>query len=159
MKLVMFLVGMLMAVLTGSAHPLRPDSAGTARVFEQVLAACKARYPPQELTDEDYRRAAPLFIFRSANTDRKKPWKTFCDPMDNAHLTYVQSEAFTIAQVFDTGSRYKIEKYECERQSEGEWHVLTVVVKDSVDWKTVIFAFLRVGGRYGLGDIDHIEIE
>jgi hypothetical protein len=51
-------------------------------------------------------------------------------------------------------SAYKIIKYFTEKESEGTWHVLMVTYKRKGVDKTTAYAFLKVGNRFGLGDID-----
>lgn len=48
----------------------------------------------------------------------------------------------------------KIIKYFTKKESEGTWHVLIVSYKKKGVEKTAAFAFLKIGNRFGLGDID-----
>jgi len=51
-------------------------------------------------------------------------------------------------------SGYKIINYRTEKESEGTWHVLMVSYKRKGVERTAAYAFLKIGNRFGLGDID-----
>ncbi|MBK9530546.1 MAG: hypothetical protein IPO42_01890 [Chitinophagaceae bacterium] len=51
-------------------------------------------------------------------------------------------------------SAYTITKYITETESEGTWHVLLVSYKKKGVEKTTAYAFLKIGKKFGLGDID-----
>ena len=59
-----------------------------------------------------------------------------------------------INQGLNQDSSYVIEKYFTETESEGTWHLLMINYIKKGDAKKVAYAFLKINGRLGLGDID-----
>jgi len=49
---------------------------------------------------------------------------------------------------------YKVIKYLSETESEGTWHVIFVAYNQRGQEEQAIFAFLKIGDKFALGDID-----
>ena len=59
-----------------------------------------------------------------------------------------------INETVNRDTAYSITGYITEKESEGTWHVLKVRYTKEAVAREAAFAFLKIGNRYGLGDID-----
>jgi hypothetical protein len=97
-------------------------------------------------------KAAQYIIYRGA--DKKKAWKTFTDYSKAEDKKRVEEVCMRINGTITPDTDYRIVKYSTEKESEGTWHVLMVRYKKDGAEKEAAFAFLKIGKRFGLGDID-----
>ena len=132
----------------------KTDSLVVVLTFKTLLYICKnVDYAdPKTLDSGLFYKAAPFIIYHGSNN--KRAWKDFAKYHDPEEKKGVDAVCARINNSVNRDSAYKIVKYLTEKQSEGIWHVLLVTyLKRGVE-KKAAFAFLRIGRRYGLGDID-----
>lgn len=80
--------------------------------------------------------------------------KRFANYLHDDEKKGVNDVCTKINQTVNQDPAYKIVQYITHTESEGTWHVLTVTyIKKGVE-KKAAFAFLKIGNRFGLGDID-----
>ena len=106
-----------------------------------VIDACSAG---------DIAKAAPLIVYRGPDKARK--WKAVCDAGQEVDKMRVEAVCGRISDMGAKDGGVEVTGYETESESEGTWHILKVTVKGSGDKK--VFAFLKIGEAYALGDID-----
>jgi hypothetical protein len=97
-------------------------------------------------------KAAPYIIYRG--DDKKRAWKSFANYSNAEEKKGVDEVCTRINESVNRDSSYKIVKYITEKESEGIWHILMVSYKKNGTEKNAAFAFLKIGKRFGLGDID-----
>ena len=97
-------------------------------------------------------KAAPYIIYRGS--DEKRAWKDFANYSIAEEKKGVDAVCIRINESVNRDSSYRIVKYVTEKESEGKWHILMMsYIKNGAEKKTA-FAFLKIGNRFGLGDID-----
>jgi len=137
------------------AQNKKADSLAVAAVFKSVLAACKTTVPEDPLikTLGRFYKAAAYIVYRGA--DKTRTWKDFVqyDTKDERDETDGICKRVNRTVNLE-GSSYSIVKYFTEKESEGTWHVLLISYKTDGIEKKAAFAFLKIGNRFGLGDID-----
>ena len=97
-------------------------------------------------------KAAPYIIYRG--DDKKRAWKDFANYKDAQEQLRVDEVCIKINRGLNQDSSYVIEKYFTETESEGTWHILMISYTRKGVPKKTAYAFLKVKGRFGLGDID-----
>jgi hypothetical protein len=137
------------------AQNKKADSIAVAATFKNILASCKATVPedPQIKTRGRFYKAAAYIVYRGS--DKLRAWKDFVQYNNKEERDETDGICKKVNRTVNLeGSAYKIAKYFTEKESEGTWHVLIVsYTADGVE-KKVAFAFLKIGKRFGLGDID-----
>jgi hypothetical protein len=130
------------------------NSAAVAKTFKELLAICRNIdfKDPKTTALGTFYKAAPYIIYRG--TDEKRAWKTFANYTNNEEKKAVDFVCLRINNSINKDSAFTITKYMSEKQSEGTWHVLMVkYIKNGAE-KNAAFAFLKIGSKFGLGDID-----
>jgi hypothetical protein len=151
--------GLLLLALTAFSSAAQKnrtaDSTGAAQTLEALANICKN----VDFTDPKvqqlgtFYKAAPYIIYRGQNTQRK--WKTFCNYQLKEDKQGVDHICERINRTINQPGGYTIFKYDTDTESEGTWHVLEVnFTNQRGEAKTAVFAFLKIGKRMGLGDID-----
>jgi hypothetical protein len=132
----------------------KADSALAVKTFQLLLAACKKAdiTSTREKATDGFFRAAPYIAYRGS--DKKRAWKTFANYRKAEDKQAVDEVCTRINETVNRDSSYRIVKYLTQKESEGDWHVLMVQYNDSGVERGAIFAFLKIGKRLGLGDID-----
>ncbi len=130
------------------------DSAAVAKTFTELLAICKKVDWADPKTTElgTFYKAAPYIVYRGE--DAKRKWKTFADYTKEEDKKGVDAVCLRINENVNRDTAYTITKYFTEKESEGTWHVLMVRYTKKGAAKEAAFAFLKIGSKYGLGDID-----
>ena len=151
--LIPFIV-MLSLVSHVKAQNKLADSLHTASTLKELLSICKnVDFADVKVSDSGmFYKAAPYIIYRGENKNRA--WKDFANYNDPTEKKGVDEICNRINGSVNQDSSYKIVKYITEKESEGTWHVLLLTYKRKGVEKNVSFAFLKIGERYGLGDID-----
>ncbi len=111
--------------------------------IEKIIELAKAN---------DLGALANFIVYRGPDKARK--WKDSYDVKDGWEKERVDSMAESIRKIFSDDSSYEFGKFQKKTQSEGEWHVWEISVKNKSETKTVIFAMLKIGDHYVIGDID-----
>jgi len=130
------------------------DSAKVAETFNELLSICKNVDfgDPKVLELGTFYKAAPYIVYQGGNDKRK--WKDAADYKNPKEKEEVDQICFRINQTLNQDSSYRITGYRNEKESEGEWHVLSVAYMKKGKEKHAAFAFLKINERFLLGDID-----
>jgi hypothetical protein len=137
------------------AQTAKSDSALVAKTLHELLLICRSvNFKDPEVTKlGTFYKAAPYIVYRG--DDKKRTWKVMSDYTNEYEKRGVDDICERINRTANQDSSgYKIIKYFTEKESEGTWHVLMVSYKKKGAEKTATFAFLKIGNRFGLGDID-----
>lgn len=140
--------------LHGVAQGVKKDSAEVVKTFLELCSISKTVdiYDPETISRGRFYKAAPFIIYRG--DDKKRNWKDFTDYNNTAEKKRVDGICERFNRTVNLDSGYTISKYFTETESEGTWHVLMVAFNVNSTEKTAAFAFLKIGDRFGLGDID-----
>lgn len=101
---------------------------------------------------DDLDAAAAYFVYRGPDDSRK--WKDVYHASDSMERAEVKDICLRIKSYLDTSDGYEFGAIKVEREREGEWHALEVSFRQGNEKKKAIFAFLRIKGRFAIGDID-----
>ena len=137
------------------AQTPKADSAQVAKTLHELLLICRSVdfADPKVKQLGNFYKAAPYIVYRG--DDKKRAWKVMSDYTNTYDKKGVDDVCERINRTANQDSLgYKIIKYFTEKESEGTWHVLRVSYKKKGVEKTAAFAFLKIGNRFGLGDID-----
>lgn len=139
---------------TSKAQTKASDSLEVVTVFKNLLAECKNVdfSDPKVLSVGTFYKAAPFIIYRGE--DKKRAWKDFANYSNSTEKTGVDEVCYKINSTINQDSSYTILKFHKEKESEGEWNVLTISYLRKGNQKEIAFAFLKVNNKFGLGDID-----
>jgi hypothetical protein len=119
------------------------DSAKVARAFQQLVDACKAK---------DKATAAKYILY--TGNDKKKAFKTFVNFNTKEGKEIVDEWCRIIKRDIMEFEKYEITGFEVEKESEGTWYILKLSCTSDGEVTTMGVAFLKVNGKFGLGDID-----
>ena len=123
--------------------------------MHELLLICRSVNfaDPQVTKLGTFYKAASYIVYRG--DDKARAWKVMSDYTKEYDKKGVDDVCERINRTANQDSLgYKIIKYFTEKESEGTWHVLMVSYKKKGVEKTAAFAFLKIGNRFGLGDID-----
>ena len=136
------------------AQNKKADSTAVAKTLTELLSICKNVDFNDPKTTElgTFYKAAPYIIYHG--TDEKRAWKTFANYSNADEKKAVDFTCLRINNSVNKDSAYTITKYISEKQTEGTWHVLMITYIKNGAEKKAAFAFLKIGSKYGLGDID-----
>jgi len=137
-----------------SAQKNKPDSAAVAKLLKELLTICRTVDFADPKTTElgTFYKAAPYIIYRG--DDKKRNWKDFVNYNNAGEKMRVNEVCERINRTANQDTAYRIVRYFTETESEGTWHVLAVTYKKKGVEKKIAYAFLKIGNRFGLGDID-----
>jgi len=136
------------------AQNKKADSLMIVKTLKTILAACKDENTndPKLKTEGRFYKAAPYIVYRG--NDKKRAWKDFVNYADKDEKDETDGICKRISRTIATDDNYKIIKYFTEKESEGVWNVLVVSCKVDGAEKKLAMAFLKIGNKFGLGDID-----
>jgi hypothetical protein len=97
--------------------------------------------------------AASYFVYRGE--DKTREWKDTLHADEPADKAAIVGICRRIKSYLDESTNYSFDNIQVQRESEGEWHALTVSFYQNNKRKKVIFAFLLIKGQYAIGDIDN----
>ena len=140
---------------TAKAQIRKTDSLQLAKTLHELLTLCKTVNFADPKVSElgTFYNAAQYIVYRG--DDKKRAWKVFADYTKADEKKAVDEVCEHINRTANQDSiGYKIIKYFTETESEGTWHVLMVTYKKKGVEKTTAYAFLKIGNKFGLGDID-----
>jgi hypothetical protein len=157
MKLKYLLLLMIAFTLgfNAKAQANKTDSAQVAKTLHDLLRLCRSvNFSDPNVTKlGTFYNAAPYIVYRG--DDKMRAWKVMSDYTNEYEKKGVNDICERINRTANRDSAgYKITKYISEKQSEGTWHVLMVSYKVKGVEKTATYAFLKIGNKFGLGDID-----
>jgi hypothetical protein len=152
MKARYFLVSLLFLSLSVAVKA--QDSARVADTFKALLSLCRnvdfGDPKVQELGL--FYKAAPYIVYQGDDKSRK--WKAAANYADAKEKEQVNNICYKINQTANQDSSYKIVQYLTQNESEGKWHVLMITYVKKGKEKKAVFAFLKIGDKFLLGDID-----
>jgi len=157
MKLIYPILFCFAALLSRDAQAQvnKSDSIQVAKTLHELLLICRTVdfTDPQVKKLGTFYKAAPYIVYRG--DDKKRAWKTMSDYTNEYEKKGVDDVCERINRTANQDSAgYTISKYLTKKESEGTWHVLLVSYKKKGAEKTAAFAFLKIGNKFGLGDID-----
>ena len=136
------------------AQNKQTDSTAAATTLRSLLSVCKN----VDFADSNtmkfgtFYKAAPYIIYQGS--DKERAWKVFANYSNAEDKEGVDDVCTRINESVNRDSSYQIVKYFTEKESEGIWHMLIISYKKNGVEKKAAFAFLKIGKRFGLGDID-----
>ena len=154
-KLVFIALFVFVFSKSSKAQTPKVDSLLLAKTLHELLTICRTVdfADPKVTKLGTFYKAAPYIIYRG--DDKKRAWKVFADYTKADEKKGVDEVCERINRTANQDSSgYKITKYFTEKESEGTWHILMVTYKKKNVEKTTAFAFLKIGKKFGLGDID-----
>jgi hypothetical protein len=143
------------AGFNAEAQTNKTDSAQVAKTLHDLLRICRTVNfaDPNVAKLGTFYNAAPYIVYRG--DDKKRAWKTMSDYTIAYEKKGVDEVCERINRTANQDSSgYRIVKYITGKESEGTWHVLMVTYKAKGIEKKAAYAFLKIGNKFGLGDID-----
>jgi hypothetical protein len=152
-RLILFIASFVLLTFVKSQNK-QADSSAAATTFKTLISICKNVDFGDPKTSElgTFYKAAPYVIYRG--DDKKRAWKDFANYKNPEEKKGVDEVCFRINESVNRDSSYKIVQYITKKESEGSWHVLIINYTKKGAIKKLAFAFLKIGSRFGLGDID-----
>jgi len=105
-----------------------------------------------DLCKEDKFSDAASYIVYSGE-DKSRSWKDIYTYNNETERKDVDMVCNRIKSLLTSGGDYEFVKFQTETESEGEWCIWELKFSTGKD-KKVYFAFLKIKGKYCLGDID-----
>ena len=105
-----------------------------------------------ELVEDD--QVVPLaryIVYRGKNAERK--WKDISNSWEEDEMMRVKLIKAMIKNQF-LPYKYEFVNFHSETESEGTWYVWEMKYNKDGEDKKMFFAFLKIKGKYALGDID-----
>ncbi len=155
LKYLLLLMIAFTAGYKANAQANKTDSAQVAKTLHDLLRICRTVdfADPNVTKLGTFYKAAPYIVYRG--DDKKRAWKTMSDYNNEYEKKGVDDICERINRTANRDSTgYKITKYITGKESEGTWHVLMVSYNVKGIDKKASYAFLKIGNRFGLGDID-----
>jgi hypothetical protein len=154
-KYLFLLVISVFAHIVTRAQTNKADSLQVVKTLHELLLICRSVdfADPKVSKLGTFYKAAPYIVYRG--DDKKRAWKVMSDYTNEYEKKGVDDICERINRTANRDSTgYKITRYITEKESEGTWHVLMVSYKVKGVEKKAAYAFLKIGNRFGLGDID-----
>jgi hypothetical protein len=99
---------------------------------------------------DNYKSAAKYIVYRGSDTTRV--WKDVYNYSNNEEKEAVIDVCTRIKSHLIEGGEYELIEFKTEKESEGKWYIWEVEFKNGNVKR--YFAFLKIKGKYALGDID-----
>ena len=130
------------------------DSVNAARTLKELLAICRTVdfADPKVIELGLFYKAAPYIIYHG--TDTSRAWKSFANYKNVDERKEVDDICLRINGTVNRDKDFRIMRYFTEKESEGTWYLLMVTYDKKGVTKKAVFAFLKIGDRFVLGDID-----
>jgi len=131
----------------------KKDSVAVVAAFERLAGICDYGYNAKPGEDSiRYAHAAKYLVYRGDN--KQRAWKVLMDYANPADKNVVEELLSKFKRSIVRDCNHHFVKYFTEKESEGIWHVLVVEYEKKSGARQVSYAFLKIGNRFGLGDID-----
>ena len=145
-----FSAALLITSVTGSGQSrssgAKPEKSKQVKQrLSKLLALCQAN---------DLRQAGAYCVYRGPDEARR--WHDVYHYAAKDEREEINSICYRIRSYLNKSKSYKFGRFWCKEQLEGEWCAWEVLFTRTRSPETVAFAFLKVGRRYALGDIDRI---
>ena len=147
----------LIAILSASAlqaQNAKADSSAVAATLKELCKVCRSFdfKDPQTIELGVFYKAARFIAYRGE--DKARSWKDAANYRKADEKKGVDEVCERINGTINRDTAFKIIKYLTEKESEGTWHVLVVTYNKKGVTKQATFAFLKIGEKFLLGDID-----
>ena len=154
MKTIRLYLFILLSCFFIKSYATSNDSIKLAQTLSELSSICQNVdfSDPKSFELGYFYKAAPFIVYRGDDENRK--WKSACVYENPSEKEQVDATCERINQTINQDSTYKILEYTTETESEGTWHVLIVEYKRKGIIKNSAFAFLKINGKFLLGDID-----
>ena len=144
---------LLITSVAGSGHSLspraKPEKSKLVRQrLSELFALCQAN---------NLKQAGAYCVYRGP--DKARRWHDVyhvAAKEEEEEREEINSICYRIRNYLDGSKSYEFDRFWCKEQLEGEWCAWEVRFRRTGSAETVAFAFLKVGTRYALGDIDRI---
>ena len=135
------------------AQNRKEDSVAAVATFKKLAEICNYGYNTKP-GDDSMRcsHAAKYLVYRGE--DKQRAWKVLMDYSNLADKNVVEELLSKFKKSIFRDCNHRFVKYFTEKESEAVWHVLVVEYEKKNGVKQVTYAFLKIGNRFGLGDID-----
>lgn len=144
-----FLILPLLLLLTAS---LPHDNAAQARLVKKqltaLLAACKSN---------DYTRAAKYIVYRGP--DKRREWKSAANYSNEAEQESIRGVCDRIGASLTLDATPEFARFTMQKEGTQEWGAWELVFEAESQQERILFAFVKVRGKYLLGDIDDVSGE
>jgi hypothetical protein len=145
-----FSAALLITSVAGSGHSLSPrakpeKSKQVRQRLSELFAICQAN---------NLKQAGAYCVYRGP--DKARLWHDVYHVAAKEEREEINSICYRIRNYLEGSKSYEFDHFWCKEQLEGEWCAWEVLFRRTGSAETVAFAFLRVGTRYALGDIDRI---
>jgi hypothetical protein len=152
-RLILFIASFVLLTFV-KAQNKQADSTAVAATFKTLLDLSKNVdfADPKTTSMGALYKAADYVVYRG--DDKARAWKAFANYKNAEEKKAVDEVCTKINQTVNQDANYRITKYAIEKESEGTWYILYVSYKKDGANKNALFAFLKIGNRFGLGDID-----
>ena len=130
------------------------DSAEVVTTFKEILFLCRNVdfSDPKVTKSGTFYKVAPYIVYRGTN--EKRAWKEPANYANEDEKKGVDEVCYRINSQVNQDTNYVVLDFNNGNEKEGKWYILTVSYVKKGQQKTSYFAFLRINGRYLLGDID-----
>lgn len=130
------------------------DSIQLVTTLEEMFTVCNSSSPEMESSDIIiFDRLAPYLLYCCEDKTRKG--KEAFDYNKVADRRQVDQMGNTIKDWLDSFDSYTVKKYMTQTKKDGTiWYALAVEFKNKNASEEKIFAFLKIGDSFLLGDID-----
>ena len=126
--------------ITADAKDKEAVKKATKHLFEVALAG-------------DFSQAASLLAYRGK--DKSRAWKSACKYKNEEEKAYVNKVCAKIQVILEGLKSHTYTEFIQEKEREGTWNVWVLDLKyEDGNEAQKAFAFLKIGGKYLLGDID-----
>jgi hypothetical protein len=148
------LVLSLLAVSACRAQTNLADSLKLANTLKELFSICRSVdfKDPRSFDLGLFYKAAPYIIYRGE--DKARAWKDLANYKNENEKKLVDGICERINGTINRDPNFKIVQYILQKESEGTWHVLLVTYDKKGITKRAAFAFLKIGDKFALGDID-----
>lgn len=102
--------------------------------------------------EHDHAAMASYLVYRGEN--KKRNWKDTYRYDGTEENKQVEWRCDYIRKLLLGYDSYEFGDVEIDTESEGEWVALEVTFKKGEEYKKMRFAFLKIKGKYSLGDMD-----
>lgn len=131
------------AYALGNSPTRKGKEAQVRQRLSELFELCRAR---------DYVQVASFLVYRGPS--KKRVWKDTFNYNNRDEQPQVESVCNRIRDLLKGCEGHEFGEVRVERESEGEWVALEVTFKKGGERTKQVFAFLKVKGKYCLGDID-----
>lgn len=145
----------ILVIFFASKSIAQSDSITVALTLDTLLKICKNVdfKDSKTLSEGTFYRAAPYIVYRGEGSKTRR-WKGVANYSNEEEKKGVDEVCFRINSSVNQDKNYRFIRYFTEKESEGTWHIIIVSYTKKGQTKQSAFAFLKIKGRFALGDID-----